>query len=104
MLRLKCKSIAEFQIEKKGYCLKGNVIETVDEVTLLQCFDRCLHNQRCKSINMERNGFGVCQLIARSSHDSVDNITLTVNDRWNFYSTNFSSRLVSSSTIVSCLS
>ena len=102
ILRLSCKSIAEFEIEKKGYCLKENVIDTINKVSLQQCFDRCLHNLRCKSINMERNGFGICQLNARSSHDSIDNVTLTVNNRWNFYSTNFSSRLVSSSSLVSC--
>lgn len=101
ILRLSCKSIAEFPIEKKGHRLKGYVIETINKISLQQCFERCLHIRRCKSINIEKSGFGICQLNARSSHDSMDNVTLAENDRWNFYSTNFSSRLVSSSTLIS---
>lgn len=95
ILRLSCKSVAEFSIEKQGYHLEGYVIKRLTDVGLYECYESCLHDNRCKSINIEAGEYGICELNRASSNDFMDNVTLTYNARWIFRSTNFSDLRVS---------
>ncbi|XP_065053007.1 fibropellin-3-like isoform X2 [Rhopilema esculentum] len=94
LLRLPCKMIAEFKIVHRGYWLQGSVIAEFTEAGLQDCYGYCLHNPRCKSFNIEKDDYGTCQLNSMSSHDVLDNKTLTANGNWNFHSTNFSEKMV----------
>ena len=70
--------------------LQGHVIEEFSSVGLHECYEFCLHNEQCKSVNIEMGDHGVCQLNSASSHDSIDNVQLVRNPNWIFRSTNYS--------------
>ena len=90
ILRLPCQTVAEFSIEKKQYMLEGYVIEEFSNVGLHECYEFCLHNKQCKSVNIEMGDYGLCQLNNASSYDSIDNVQLVRNPNWIFRSTNYS--------------
>ena len=94
ILRLPCHGVADFALEAKGHLLKGTVIAEYEEVGLYECYEHCYYNKRCKSINIESEDYGKCQLNNASSYDVVDRVNLTQDANWNFRSTNFSDRLV----------
>ena len=95
ILRLQCKMIAEFRIKKDGQKLENSVIETIKNVKLQQCFDSCMHNYQCKSVNFKATNIRICQLNSKSSVDIFDAVSLTADPNWDFYSPNFSDKLVS---------
>ena len=86
--------IADFKIVQRGYWLQGAVIAEFTEAGLQDCYGYCLHNPSCKSFNIGKYDYGTCQLNSMSSHDVVDNTSLTANENWNFHSTNFSEQMV----------
>ena len=101
ILRLHCKTVAVFSIERKGYLLQGYVINEFMEVGLHECYEHCMFDKRCKSINIDISEYGTCQLNGASSHDSMDNVTLTKNPNWIFKSTNYSDLKVGKSFFIS---
>ena len=90
ILRLPCQKFADFSIERKGFMLQGHVIDQFNDVELHECYEYCMYDNRCKSINVEISEYGICQLNNASSHDSMDNVSLTSNVNWIFRSTNYS--------------
>ena len=91
--------IAEFRIKKDGQKLENSVIETINNVKLQQCFDSCMQNYQCKSVNFKATNIRTCQLNSKSSVDIFDAVSLTADPKWDFYSSNFSDKLVSTSSI-----
>ncbi|XP_065053308.1 neurogenic locus notch homolog protein 1-like [Rhopilema esculentum] len=94
LLRLRCKSYANFSIKATGHLLEGSLIQEIYGIDLNECKLHCVLNQQCKSINIKYDGSGLCQLNNKSSHDMKDKVNLTNNNDWEFYTTNYSVRAV----------
>ena len=75
--------------------LEGSKIEEIIGIDLNECRGRCVLNKQCKSINFRNDDPRLCQLNSKSSHDNSDRVRLTKNDEWDFYTTNYSVRAVS---------
>lgn len=95
ILRLSCGSYANFSMRKSGFYLKGHVIREFPFLDLKYCYNHCLLDPLCKSVNVARGGNGLCQLNNASFYDPMDYVSLTKNNSWGYHSTNFSDRLVS---------
>ena len=96
ILRLPCKSYANFSIIKHDTALQGSVIETLLFLTEYQCKSKCMMERRCKSYNRENSGEMKCELNDETSEDWGDyNSKVVDRPGWTFRSTNFSFPLVS---------
>ena len=96
ILRLPCKSTAEFSVVIRNMALTGFVIEEMPHVCLAECKMQCLFNEKCKSINYKAQGSQLCQLNSKTSEDSQDADAVLHNQNgWTFLSTNYTSSMVS---------
>ena len=90
ILRLQCKSYANFSITKLDAALQGSVIATFLFTTEDECKSKCLMNLQCKSYNKETNGDMKCELNDKTTEDWKDNVTVSRRLGWTFRSTNYS--------------
>eukprot|EP00112_Aurelia_sp_Birch-Aquarium-sp1_P021542 Seg583.4_Seg583.2 transcript_id=Seg583.4_Seg583.2/GoldUCD/mRNA.D3Y31 product="hypothetical protein" protein_id=Seg583.4_Seg583.2/GoldUCD/D3Y31 len=90
ILRLPCKSYANFSIIKHDTALQGSVIETLLFLTENQCKSKCLMERRCKSYNKENGGDMKCELNDKTTEDWRDwNVTVVKRPGWTFKSTDY---------------
>ena len=94
LLRLKCKSYANFTIIKSNTALQGSVIATFLFLTDNECRFKCLMERKCKSYNKEIGGDMACELNDKTTEDWNDNVTAVERFGWTFRSTNYSFHLV----------
>ena len=99
ILRLPCKVEATFDVVIEGRILINNVIKSFTVETVQECFENCIHeDSNCKSINHKRLGSDNCQL-NNKIHEETTPSNLITNDQWTYYSTNYSTRYVSTSNL-----
>ena len=69
--------------------LAGHVLEKFDSLEVAECENRCIQNEKCKSINT-KNITGInCELNSRSTSDPLDqNLALSQSTGWTYRSTN----------------
>ena len=90
IIRLPCKSYANFSIIKSNTALQGAVIETLLFQTENQCKSKCLMEDRCKSFNTEDGGDMKCELNNKTSEDWKDmNFQVVKRPGWTFKSTDY---------------
>eukprot|EP00795_Rhopilema_esculentum_P014120 gene14120-5114_t len=87
-------SFADFSVKVENHLLEGSKIQEIEGASLNECKGQCVLNQQCKSINIKKDGSGMCWLNRKSSIDVMDRINLTESDEWDFHSTNYSVREV----------
>ena len=91
ILRLPCKTFADFKVYLLGKRLIGNVLMSFNGLRDTQCMMTCIKNVRCHSYNTNRND-GRCEINGKAL---VDNGTVLVTDpNWMYKSTDYSSTLV----------
>lgn len=73
---------------RKGYVLRGFVLETLPEQDYVQCKNACTDHPRCKSI-MEDKDTGTCELNEKSIEGLVDEDLLVPRAGWMFSSTDY---------------
>ena len=90
IIRLPCKSYANFSIIKRDTALQGSVIETLLFLNENQCKSKCLMEDRCKSFNKEDSGDMRCELNDKTSEDWKDmNFQVVRRPGWTFESTDY---------------
>ena len=95
LLRLPCKSYANFSVIKHDAALQGSVITTLLFLTDGECKSMCLLERRCKSFNKETGGDMKCELNYKTTEDRKDNVSTVARPGWTFKSTDYSFHLVS---------
>ena len=91
ILRLSCKTIADFTITEFGKCLTGNVISRHYDTTDVQCTILCVQNEKCRSYNMQRTKL-ICELNAKAVANNGTG--LSDHAKWLYKSTNYSNPFV----------
>eukprot|EP00112_Aurelia_sp_Birch-Aquarium-sp1_P012396 Seg2608.1 transcript_id=Seg2608.1/GoldUCD/mRNA.D3Y31 product="L-rhamnose-binding lectin CSL3" protein_id=Seg2608.1/GoldUCD/D3Y31 len=94
ILRLPCKSYANYSITKHDVALQGYVIATFLFTTENECKSKCLMNQQCKSFNKETRGDMKCELNDKTTEDWKDNVTVSKRLGWTFKTTDHSFPLI----------
>ena len=94
LLRLPCKSYANFSIIKHDNALQGSVITTLLFLTDNQCKSMCIMERKCKSFNREIGGDMRCELNDKTTEDWKDNVTAVARPGWTFKSTDYHFHLV----------
>ena len=90
ILRLPCKTVADFNIFHLGKRLMGHVLMSFNGLMDVQCMIKCIENSKCRSYNTNTNG--KCEINKKAL---VDNGTsLTTDSDWVYKSTDYSSTLV----------
>lgn len=91
MLRLPCKTIADFDIFVIGKRLKSHVLMTFTGLKDFQCMIKCVENARCRSYNTNANDGG-CEINGKALIDS--GTSLTSDADWTYKSTDYNTTLV----------
>ena len=94
ILRLQCKSFANYTINKNNSALQGSLIRTLVFRTDEECRFACMMDLHCKSYNKEVEGSGRCELNDKTTEIEEDNAMLVNRSGWIFKSTNYSDPLV----------
>ena len=85
----------KFSISKSEYRLTSNTLETLSDLSVDECEDKCIEHRLCKSINA-RNATGInCELNSKSTEDAFDGAVLTASTGWTYKTTDFKARNVS---------
>ena len=94
IIRLPCLKFANFSIIKNNTELLGSTVATLYGVDETSCKAECLHNERCKSININKEEM-ICQINGKVAEDLHDGIELVTTEGWTYKSTDYQSNLVS---------
>ncbi|XP_065060838.1 protein crumbs homolog 1-like isoform X2 [Rhopilema esculentum] len=91
MLRLPCKTLADFSIFHKGRRLSDNVLKKDKGLDESQCMMKCVEHRKCRSYNLNVKE-KLCEL---NSKAHADNGTVLAEETdWTYKSTDYSNRLV----------
>ena len=91
ILRLPCKTLADFKLYMLGKRLIGNVLMSFNGLQDTQCMIKCIENAKCRSYNTNKED-GRCEINGKAM---VDNGTVLATDtNWVYKSTDYSSTLV----------
>ena len=94
ILRLQCGKFADFSIHKPGRIDAVNVIGRFQEIDRFHCYDLCIHDNRCKAVNIA-NESDDCELVSVSPPDLKDQpVTVDSEVGWEYHTTNYSSHQV----------
>ena len=93
ILRLPCKTEANFKIKVKDYSLANNIIDALSATSVAQCFADCENNQLCKSINYKETGSNNCELNNKIK-EKVDASNFISRNQWTYYTTSYDAKNV----------
>ena len=94
IIRLPCLKYGNFSIIRNNTALKGWNIATLYGVDETSCKEECLHDERCKSININEEEM-MCQLNGKVAEDVEDGVELVRMKGWIYKSTDYKSNMVS---------
>ncbi len=95
ILRLSCKEYGNFSIVKENAVLQGSVLTTFAKATTAECEVKCLFNEQCNSINVEK-GDKTCELNGKSVADyGIGEKQLVTKNNWVYKSTSYNDIQVS---------
>ena len=91
ILRLPCKTLADFSIVHKGRRLSDHVLKKYKGLDEEQCMIKCVEQRKCRSYNLNAKE-KLCEL---NSKAHVDNGTVLDDETdWIYKSTDYDNRLV----------
>ena len=93
IIRLPCLKFANFSVIWNNTALRGSIVATLYGVDETSCKAECLHNERCKSININEEEM-MCQINGKVAEDLNDGIELVTKEGWTYKSTDYQSSLV----------
>ena len=93
ILRQSCKILADFTIFEKNQILQTGIIKSFSGKSKRECYLECLSDSGCKSVNVQDNNGGGCELSNKT--DSDPGVTLMQKDGWTYWSTDPSKENVS---------
>ncbi|XP_065069913.1 uncharacterized protein LOC135694945 [Rhopilema esculentum] len=93
ILRLPCKTEANFSISAAGYALDHNVFVRLT-MSLEDCKVHCMYTDNCQSLNYKVSGSENCEL-SRETNVSKPNDLVKKSD-WTYYATNQKTTLIGS--------
>ena len=91
ILRLPCLQYANFKILYNDKVLQGYVIHRAIDTNDVQCTEKCIQHEKCRSYNINRD-LKICELNAKALSD-VD-IQLSDKPGWIYKSTDHREKLV----------
>ncbi|XP_065069819.1 uncharacterized protein LOC135694873 [Rhopilema esculentum] len=93
ILRLPCKTEANFNISAVGYALEHNVLMKLT-LPLDECRENCIYTAYCKSFNHKQSGLENCELNSETNVTKPTN--LVQKSDWTYFATDQRGRLVGS--------
>ena len=94
ILRLPCKTEANFKIKVKDYSLANNIIHARSVPSVAQCFAECEKNNLCKSVNYKETGSENCELNNKIK-EKADASNFIIRLQWTYYATSYDTKNVS---------
>ena len=85
---------ANFSIVKANHANIFDVLETLSNLSDVECEDECKKHRSCKSINTRNSTGKNCQLISKSTEDPFDNGILSSVIGWSYKTTDYKARNV----------
>ena len=92
ILRLPCKTEANFTISAVGFALEHNVLMKLT-LPLDECRENCINTAYCKSFNYKQSGNENCELNIETNVTKPSN--LVQKSDWTYFATNQFTRTVS---------
>ncbi|XP_065070147.1 uncharacterized protein LOC135695109 isoform X2 [Rhopilema esculentum] len=93
ILRLPCKTEANFTISAVGYALEHNVLMKLT-LPLDECRENCIYTAYCKSFNYKQSGLENCELNSETNVTKPTNLVQKSN--WTYFATNQFTRAIGS--------
>ena len=91
ILRLPCKTIADFDVFHIGKRLLGHVLMSFNGLNDVLCMIKCIENAKCRSYNINTKD-GRCEISRKALVDT--GTALTIDSDWNFKTTDYKTTLV----------
>ena len=91
ILRLPCLKYANFNVLHKNRVLQGHVIQRAVDTNDVQCTEKCIQHEKCRSYNINRD-LKICELNSKALYD-VD-VQLSDRPGWIYKSTDFKAKVV----------